>query len=354
MKTSYFEMLNYVAPRQVISDWPVSPDCYDVEYGERSFRHSLAQAEFAEQVGFDWISLSEHHYTTSMVPNPALAACAVAARLRKAKIAMVGHTLPLNNPVRVAEELASLDTLTNGRLIVGFLRGTPNEYQTYTVNPAETRDLTVESMELILKAWTEPHPFGWEGRHYRYRTVAVWPRPVQQPYPRCYVLGASTDTADFAAHHHMGIGLAYAPFNVVADRLNYYRERCAEAGWEPSADDMLYRASISIAESDEEAQRESRRWLHDNLNLAMRHGIDEAVEQLDPTPGRNMARMGSLCLARFVGSPDAIVSQIEQCREECGVGIIDFGFEAPGLEHSKVMRMIELFGNSVMPRIRDL
>jgi alkanesulfonate monooxygenase SsuD/methylene tetrahydromethanopterin reductase-like flavin-dependent oxidoreductase (luciferase family) len=86
---------------------------------------------------------------------------------------MLGHLLPLNNPVQVAEELGLLDNLTNGRLVMGFLRGTPNEDQVYGVNPAEGRGRLLESMDLILKALTEPQPFSWEGRYYQFRTVAV-------------------------------------------------------------------------------------------------------------------------------------------------------------------------------------
>src|SRR5919197_4974146 len=84
-----------------------------------------------------------------------------------------------------------LDNLTGGRVVVGFLRDTVNEDQTFSVNPTETRGRPLESMEFILKAMTEPQPFGWEGRFYQFRTVAVWPRPLQQPLPPTYVLTRS-------------------------------------------------------------------------------------------------------------------------------------------------------------------
>ena len=74
-----------------------------------------------------------------------------------------------------------LDTLAPGRIVVGLLRGTTNEYLSYDLNPAEARERTDEGMELILKAWNEPQPFGWQGRHFQYRTVSVWPRPQQPP-----------------------------------------------------------------------------------------------------------------------------------------------------------------------------
>jgi len=353
MKASFFQRGGYSAPHGIRSHWPVSPALYEPEYGRQSLHHAIAQCEFADHLGFDWVSFSEHHYLTTVAPNPALAAAAVATRVRNAKIAMIGHNLTLNNPIKVAEDLATLDTLSDGRLVVGFLRGTPNEFQVYTVNPAESRALALESMELILRAWTERVPFSWEGRHYQYRTVAVWPRPVQQPYPRCYVLGNSKDTAEFAARHHLGIGVACLPFPLLSQAIAYYRERCAEAGWQPTPDDILYRGAICVAHSEEEAHQIAARCVFKNLNVIMRGAINEAVAQRDPS-GMNLANMGEASLARFVGTPDRIVQQITDCKAYGGVGVIDFGFDVPGMAHPEVMSRMEIFGTTVLPRIRDL
>jgi alkanesulfonate monooxygenase SsuD/methylene tetrahydromethanopterin reductase-like flavin-dependent oxidoreductase (luciferase family) len=212
-----FGVLAYVSPHEIPPGWPVPPVYYDRETGHQSLHHGLEQAEFADQLGFDWVSFSEHHYSTmSVAPHPALTAAAVANRVRRARIALLGHVLPLNNPIRIAEELAILDNLCGGRLVVGLLRGTPNEYQAYGVNPAETRDRMTEGMELILKAWTEPQPFGWEGRYYQYRTVSVWPRPLQQPHPPTYALGTTAEAGEFAARNHVGLGVSFAPYEVMA------------------------------------------------------------------------------------------------------------------------------------------
>jgi len=135
MKVSFFQRGGYSAPQGIRSDWPVSPALYEPEYGRQSLHHAIEQCELADQLGFDWVSFSEHHYMTTVAPNPALAAAAVATRVRRAKIAMLGHNLVLNNPIKVAEDLAMLDTLSDGRLVVGFLRGTPNEFQVHTVTP---------------------------------------------------------------------------------------------------------------------------------------------------------------------------------------------------------------------------
>ena len=174
-------------------------------------------------------------------------------------LALLGPIVPHSNPVRVAEELAMLDTMAQGRLVVGLLRGTTNEALTYDLNPAEARERTDEGMELILRAWTEPQPFGWQGRHFQYRTVSIWPRPLQQPHPPTFALGTSRESCEFAARHRLGCGVSYGPFEVMAKATRYYREQCARHGWQPTPDQILYRANMLVAETDEEAHALLRR-----------------------------------------------------------------------------------------------
>jgi alkanesulfonate monooxygenase SsuD/methylene tetrahydromethanopterin reductase-like flavin-dependent oxidoreductase (luciferase family) len=112
-----------------------------------------------------------------------VAATWLPARVEKIKIALLGPIVPSSNPIRVAEEVAMLDTLVPGRIVVGLLRGTPNEHLSYDLNPQEARERTDEGMELILRAWAEPQPFGWQGQYFQYRTVSIWPRPHRSPRP---------------------------------------------------------------------------------------------------------------------------------------------------------------------------
>jgi alkanesulfonate monooxygenase SsuD/methylene tetrahydromethanopterin reductase-like flavin-dependent oxidoreductase (luciferase family) len=184
VQVSYFETARYLAPQPPPSEWPVPPGAYDPEAGARAYRGMVERLEYVEKLGFDWISVSEHHYSPRILtPNPNVSAAFLAARSANIKIAALGPIVSQSNPVQVAEEFAMLDNLAQGRLVVGLLRRTTNEYLTFGLNPAEARERTTEGMELILKAWTEPQPFGWQGRHFQYRTVSVWPRPLQQPHP---------------------------------------------------------------------------------------------------------------------------------------------------------------------------
>jgi alkanesulfonate monooxygenase SsuD/methylene tetrahydromethanopterin reductase-like flavin-dependent oxidoreductase (luciferase family) len=212
MKVSFFETGRYVAPPGTPREWPVPSGAYDPEIGEGAYRAMIDRARLVEELGFDWISLSEHHYSPRILtPSPPLSAAWIAAQVKRIKIALLGPIVPQSNPVRIAEELGMLDTMAGGRLIVGLLRGTTNEYLTYDLNPKEARERADEGMELILKAWTEPQPFGWQGRYFQFRTVSVWPRPLQQPYPPTYALGISRESCELAARNHLGLGVSYGP-----------------------------------------------------------------------------------------------------------------------------------------------
>jgi alkanesulfonate monooxygenase SsuD/methylene tetrahydromethanopterin reductase-like flavin-dependent oxidoreductase (luciferase family) len=359
MKVSYFETARYLAPRQLPAEWPVPPGAYDREAGAQAYRGMVERMQFVEALGFDWVSVSEHHYSPQrLTPNPIVSAAHLAACSQKIKIAVLGPIISQSNPVQVAEELAMLDNLLPGRLVVGMLRGITGEYLTYGLNPAEARERTTEGMELVLKAWTEPQPFGWQGRHYQFRTVSVWPRPTQQPHPPTYALGTSRESCEFAARHHLGLGASYAPFEVVAKATRYYREACRQYGWQPEPEQIIYRANILMAESDEEAgellekQRDARRGFSPSPR------VRDALLQLDSRNVAGEARrpnVGGAQPTNFVGGPDTVVEQINRCRNEVGAGVIDLMFQIPASgDLGFLMRSLELFGKKVLPRVRDI
>ncbi len=360
MKASFFEPIRYVAPQKLPAQWPLPPEFYDPEVGGQLFQGVIERLALVEELGFDWVSFSEHHYGGRILsPSPIVMASHMAAHLRKIKIAVLGPIIALNNPIRVAEEFAMLDNLTQGRLVVGLLRGTTNEYLVYGVKPEEAREITTEGMELILKAWTEPQPFGWQGRHFQYRTVSVWPRPLQQPFPPTFALGTSRESCEFAARHHLGLGVSFGPFDAMSRVTQYYREQCALYDWQPTSDQIIYRGHILLADTDAAAQEalQQRQQLGE-ITFPMRPGVRDALMQLD---SRNIAGVPRPALrdaplpTTFVGSPDMVVKQIQQCHDEVGVGVVDFSFQGFTAETpQRVMRAIKLFGKEVLPRIREI
>jgi alkanesulfonate monooxygenase SsuD/methylene tetrahydromethanopterin reductase-like flavin-dependent oxidoreductase (luciferase family) len=351
------------APRGM---WPVPSQSFSADVAERSMETSLEQFELADQLGFDWVTLAEHHFAPmSLTPNPMVMAGALTQRVKRAKIALLGSNIPILNPVRVAEEFAMLDALTGGRVVAGMLRGTTNEYVTYATNPAESRERFEEALELIVKAWTEPQPFGWQGRFYEYRTISIWPRPVQKPHPPIYMSGSSPESGEFAARNHLSLGLAFTNVPLAARAADYYRSQACACGWSPTPDDVLYRLSIHVADTDQQAIDDllaagaaERRGGLSTANKA----LDEAAAQLGYY-GRDVENQrGRLEIREFkerielgqllVGSPETVLQQICTIKESLGCGILDLIFQPVGRD--KTLKAIELFGRDVLPRIRDL
>jgi alkanesulfonate monooxygenase SsuD/methylene tetrahydromethanopterin reductase-like flavin-dependent oxidoreductase (luciferase family) len=358
MKVSYFETGRYQPPQPIPSAWPMPSGVYDTQAGADVYKGMIERISHVEKLGFDWVSLSEHHYSPRILtPSPPMAAAYLSAHVHNIKFALLGPIVSHGNPIHIAEELAMLDTMAGGRLVVGLLRGTTNEALTYDLNPQESRERTDEGMELILKAWTEPEPFGWQGRHFRYRTVSVWPRPLQQPHPPTYALGTSREAGDFAARNHIGLGVSYGPFDVMAKATGHYRAQCAEYGWEPGHDDIIFRANIVLAKTDAEAQRMMEAY-PTRAAFSLGDGVANALLEIDTRNIAGEKRPPSVNRAlpiNFHGGPDTVIGQIRECREKTGTGILDLGFNTPGTTDPDAhMDAIDRFARDVLPHIRDI
>ena len=369
MKAAVFSIVPYGAPHHG-RGWPAPADGYSAEAAQAAMQRALDQFAVADELGFDWVTVAEHHFSpASLTPNPMVMAAAVAQRVKRARIALLGSNIPIQNPVRVAEEFAMLDTLSGGRLIAGMLRGTSNEYVTYGVNPAESRERFMEALELIVRAWTEPQPFGWLGRYYEYRTISIWPRPVQSPHPPIFMSISSPEAAEFAAAKRIGGGLAVTTLDRARESVRVYRGAAADRGWEVSPDQLLYRIAVHVAGSDAQAREE---W----APLAAAHGHAGGLRLSTANPaadeaaaragyyGRDTERQRSRLHAGgdiderietaqlLIGGPDTVLGQVERIGRELGVGILELAFIAPGAD--PVRRSLELFGTEVLPRMREL
>jgi alkanesulfonate monooxygenase SsuD/methylene tetrahydromethanopterin reductase-like flavin-dependent oxidoreductase (luciferase family) len=367
MKAAVFSIVPYQGPHQS-HGWPAPADGYSADIARASMQRALAQFELADELGFDWVTVAEHHYSpASLTPNPMVMAAAVIERVKRAKVALLGSNIPIQNPVRVAEEFAMLDTLSGGRVIAGMLRGTSNEYVTYGVNPAESRERFAEALELIVRAWTEPQPFGWLGRYYEYRTVSIWPRPVQAPHPPIFMSISSPEAAEFAAARRINGGLAVTTLPRAIESVRNYREAARRHGWDPTPEQLLYRIAVHVAPTDAEA------W-SDWEPIAAAHRPAGALSTANPAVdnavagagyyGRDVAAQRSRLHAGgnteqridtgqlLAGSPETVLAQADRVRRELGVGILELIFAAPTPDTAR--RSLELFGGSVLPHLREL
>ncbi len=336
-------MTGYDGPAPGLEVWPARPRDCDRDIARASFGHSIAMARKADQLGFDWISVSEHHYAPYILtPNPCVMAAALSQVTSRAKIALLGPLVPLVNPVRLAEELAMLDQLSGGRVVVLFLRGTPNEHRTYDNDAAATRSMTQEGIDLIRKAWTTGESFAWSGEHYSFSTVSVWPRTVQEPYPPIYGSGNSEESVRFAAERRMGIAFSFAPVDVVRDWVKLYREEAAKVGWQPGPEQVIYRGIAYAAASDAKAQS-------DMAAFFGKKAEQQAQIQQETMGGPPVVPL--ITQPYFVGGAETLRGRFEALRD-CGVGVVDlaWGIGDPDQREASM----EHFAADVLPAVQSL
>jgi alkanesulfonate monooxygenase SsuD/methylene tetrahydromethanopterin reductase-like flavin-dependent oxidoreductase (luciferase family) len=348
--------------------WPTSPSLSVPGETRNSLRRGIELACLADEVGFDYVTVAEHHYhPRQLSPNPLLSAALLSQHLTNAGVAVLGATLPLVNPVRAAEEIAMVDAMCDGNLIIGLFRGTPHEFLTYGTNPSETREMFEEAVSLVINAWTQPEPFAWFGRHYDYRIVSVWPRPVSTPHPRILVSANSTASAVFAARNRFRVGVAFAPAPRTADMVSYFLAEAADHGYTPPASDILHRSHCFVAETDEEAQQ----FVIDSgfgdmgalFKIARDFGVTDALkasiaagEKGAPAGPNNAppvtAPKGGRRLPTFIGSPDTVAARIREFAATTGVGHFDLVFSDPTVDFEHTRRAVELFGREVIPQLK--
>jgi alkanesulfonate monooxygenase SsuD/methylene tetrahydromethanopterin reductase-like flavin-dependent oxidoreductase (luciferase family) len=335
MKVSFLGSATYQGPAPGFNVWPAPPEACDRTVASNSLNQTIENCRRAEELGFDWVSVSEHHYAPTMLtPNPVVLAGALSQACKRVKIAMLGPLLPLANPVRVAEEVAMIDSISNGRAVVLFLRGTPSEHNVYLPVAEQSREMTQEGIDLILKAWTSPKPFSWEGKHFQFKNVSVWPRTVQEPHPPVFGSGNSEESARFAAERRIGLAMSFMPSSAVKRIVDIYKSEAKQAGWAPGPDHVLYRGMCSISDSGD--YNDSN---YDKADKA-------ALESGKPAPGFVFG-------AFFSGGPRNILRQIDSLRE-AGVGIIDMNVgSAGGGGFGSQAGAMELFARQVLPEIRS-
>ncbi len=374
MKFNFFHLMPYTELPIEAHDWPFPNRYFDPQVAHRLYNTYIDQMIEAEACGFDWVGCNEHHFSPyGLMANCNLIGGALAYNTKKIRIAMVGNLVPLNNPIRVAEEYAMLDCISGGRLIAGLMRGIPHEYIAYNIPPSESWSRQREAIQLILKAWTEPEPFGWEGEHYQFRQVSIWPKPLQKPHPPIIISATTPDSAQFAAEMRAIMGVVLLPdLPTAKESIRIYREAAKAHGWEPTAEHILIGMHTVICETDEEALahlKRSREYfatvLMDGMRTAQRIVLQKSryyetelsrerwqarlVKQREATIEEAIERGTILC-----GSPETVVKQIKRIHGEPGHGIFNFTVKVGNLPDEVVAKGMRLFRDRVLPHVRDL
>ena len=374
MKFTFFHLMPFDDVPDVAEDWPVSNKPFDAERAHDKYDEYIDAMADAENCGFDWVGCNEHHFSPySLMANCNLIGAALVNRTRDIKLAMLGNLVPLLNPIRVAEEYAMLDVMSRGRLIAGFIRGIPHEYVAYNSPPDTSRERLNEAIELIIKAWTEPEPFGWEGEHYQFPSVSIWPRPYQKPHPPILLSGSNEESAEFSARHRAMMGIVLiADLGIAKRTVDTYFETAKAMGWEARPEHVMVGQHMCIAETDEEAHEYMAgavKYFHQVLlggpRTAQRLVVQKTrffkSEEVGKGFAKRLATLHERSLDEMIdagtllcGSPETVVKQMKRLKDELGHGMFNLTMKVGNIPDPVVRKGMALFRDRVAPEVRDL
>ena len=380
MKVMSFHLMPYAeldtsAKAKYSSAWVVLPNTFfDPEVGHRLYNRYLDELELADQLGFDGVCVNEHHQTAyGLMPSPVVTASALARRV-KGRIAILGNAFGLrDNPLTLAEEHAMIDVITGGRLITGFVRGVGSEYFSFGANPVHSLERHKEAAELVIKAWTQPGPFAFEGKHFHMEYVNLWPRPYQQPHPPIWCPSqGSRETIEWAAHPDRKFVYVqtYSPAETVARFLDMYREIAQRKyGYEASSEKIAWCAPVYVGETDKQAIDEARPHIEMMFNVLLPKSSElmffppgyMSPESLQAVLIAKKGNRGNVTIELLIergiivcGSPDTVSKKITEMHKRMGFSefmcMLMFGSMPANLSQKN----IRLFATQVLPAIKGL
>jgi alkanesulfonate monooxygenase SsuD/methylene tetrahydromethanopterin reductase-like flavin-dependent oxidoreductase (luciferase family) len=328
--------------------------CRDGMTEAEAFAECFALIDEAEARHVDSVWLAEYHFSPfSVLSSPITIASAIAARTRRTRIGLAVVLLPLGHPIRLAEDIATLDHISQGRVEFGIGRGTfPDTHDGYNSPFAESRERFDEYLEVILKAWTSER-FSFEGKYYRCEDLCVKPKPLQTPYPPIRI--GVTSEVTFALVGRMGYPIIINPSRVfslaeLGPYIEQYRQAWHEAG-HAGAPQVGLRIPLYVAETTERAHEEPRA----SAMVSIR-GLGERVAQSASRHGttgdwsaqaehiRSMSYEDWLRDKVVYGTPAAVVDRLRQLIEELRLTQIlyevNYGRQIPYELQVKNLRLI--------------
>ena len=324
------------------------------------FADFAEQAVAGEELGFKAVWLAEHHFTRyGLGASSLLIASNVAALTRRIRLGTAVLIPPLHHPVRLAEDTATLDVLSDGRLDVGFGRGAAgSEYASFGIDHAESQARYRETIAMVEALWTTPN-LTWSGEYHSAHSVNLVPTPLQRPHPPVYVAATrSAESLDFVAStgRRLIIGVVLDTVDAVA-LLDRFLAMAAAAGSPVTAAEVPFFRYFYVAETEEQAHRDARdalNWTLDVNTWRREFAVgSEVYQQLDDYRRRRTEFPPAyeyLAERRaFIGDPDQCAAKIRELHD-AGVRYFGCNFAFGGLAQSKQLKSMELFAKEVMPR----
>ena len=343
-----------------------------MEFGSRpglseaeSFQEGFRLVDAAEDMGMDGVWLAELHFnpTRSVLSAPVVVGSSIATRTKRLRLGMAVHVLPLSNPLRIAEEIATLDQISEGRFEFGVGRsGFARSYDIYGVPYVESQERFREALDIILEAW-KGEPFSYEGEFYNFNEATVWPRPYQVPHPPLRIAANTAETFTRLGRqgHPIFVGLRGMDIPELQVHLKEYRRSWKEAGHEGEGDVSL-RIPVYAADSEKAALAEPRDSIDayfNRMGSLLRDGASARANS-DATLRQGRAdRLATMSYEEMLetkvafGTSEGLVDRFTELREELGLNGIVAELNAGGLiPEEAVTRSVRIITEQVMPAFK--
>jgi alkanesulfonate monooxygenase SsuD/methylene tetrahydromethanopterin reductase-like flavin-dependent oxidoreductase (luciferase family) len=301
----------------------------------------LEQAEYADRAGLDSIWLTEHHFVDDGYLSAVMPALAViAARTRRASIGTYVLLAPFYHPLRLAEDAAFIDVISNGRLRLGIGLGyRAEEFDGFQISIKERLGRTLDTIEILKRAWTG-EPFSFEGKYFSFRDAQVLPRPVSKPHPELLWGGMNAQ----AIRRGAKLGLSFA-CNLGRREVEMYRDTLRELGRDPEKYNIVNNRVVYIAESEEQAWKEIEQAA---MYQAALYGkwLSAAAEG-----GTSPIRSDAERIRRnaILGTPAQVAERLAKIFDSTPMTELILATQLPGLAPRRALRSLERFAMEVLP-----
>ena len=329
-----------------------------------AFNQAFGEVDLAEEVGLHSVWLAEMHFAgeRSVLSAPIVTASAIAARTKRLRMGTAVQVLPLTNPVRLAEEVATLDHISQGRFEFGIGRsGLARSYVGYNIPYSESQGRFHECLDIVVKAWTEDQ-FSYEGEYYTYHDVAVSPKPFQVPHPPIRMAAGSSETYPMVGRMGLPIFLSLRTVSIddLKESVAQYRQAWHETG-HPGEPDLALRIPVYVSQTMEKATSEPEEGI---MAFFRRLGtqVQESGNQgrpLDEERSERAGRLGEITYEQVLrekvayGTPDAVAERFLELQEQLGIALViaevNTGTRLPA---DRILNSIRLLGEEVAPRLK--
>jgi len=343
-----------------------------MEFGNRAgvteaqaFKEGFRMVDAAEEMGLDGVWLAELHFNParSVLSSPIVVASSIATRTKRLRVGMAVYVLPLSNPLRIAEEVATVDQISEGRFEFGIGRsGFARSYDVLGIPYNESQDRFAESLKIILQAW-EGKEFSYQGDYYTVENATVSPTPFQQPHPPLRIAANSAETFVRLgkAGHPIFVGLRGMDIPELRRNVDVYRQCWQEAG-HPGKGDVSLRIPVYAGETQEQAMNEPFESISGYFgrmgNLYRESAGQAGIDATELREGR-AERLAALSYEDMLetkiafGTAYGLVDRFTQLREELGLDGVVAELNAGGLiPEERVMRSLRILTGKVMPAFK--